>query len=69
MVSTETRQSGFCSLIRSACSSAFRSSGLKIASRAARFTVPSAFIASLPTLRVSGTCLASTMISLIIFRS
>jgi len=33
-----------------------------LAGKAARFTVPSAFIASLPTFRVSGTCLAKTMI-------
>ena len=35
---------------------------LKMAGKAARFTVPSAFMASLPTLRVSGTCLARTTI-------
>jgi hypothetical protein len=36
--------------------------GVKTAGSAALFTVPLAFMASLPTLRVSGTCLASTMI-------
>ena len=41
---------------------AFRSSGLKMAGRAARLMVPSAFMASLPTLRVSGTCFANTTI-------
>ena len=55
------------SLSTSACSSALRSSGLKIAASAARLTVPSAFIASLPTLRVSGTCLASTTIFNVFF--
>lgn len=37
-------------------------SGLNMAGSTARLIVPSAFIASLPTLRVSGTCLANTMI-------
>ena len=50
-----------------ACSSALRSSGLKIAGSAARFTVPSAFMASFPTLRVSGTCLARTTIFNVFF--
>lgn len=52
---------GYMSLSLRACSRALRSSGLKIAGRAARLIVPSSFIASLPTLRVSGTCLASTI--------
>ena len=45
-----------------AASSAFKSSGLKIAGSAARLTVPSGVMASLPTLRVSGTCFARTTI-------
>ena len=57
-----TVEPGFCSFKRRACSRAFKSSGLKMAGRAARFTVPSAVMASLPTFRVSGTCLASTTI-------
>ena len=47
----------------SAASSAFRSSGLKIAGNADRLTVPSSFIASAVMLAVSGTCLTSTMLS------
>ena len=62
MVSTVIVASGNLSFTVSAISRAFRSSGLKMAGRAALFTVPSAFIASLPTARVSGTCLANTMI-------
>ena len=62
MVSIPTVDPGFCSFSLSACSSAFRSSGLKMAGSAARFTVPSAVMASFPTFLVSGTCLASTTI-------
>ncbi len=59
MVSTVTRPPQL-SRNRSASSSAFRSSGLKMAGRAARLTVPSSFMASPPTLAVSGTCLTRT---------
>ena len=52
-----------------AISRARRSSGLKIVGRAARFTVPSAFIASAVTLAVSGTCLMHTMLSYGTFNS
>src|SRR5690554_3003869 len=61
MVNSVTFEPGKRSLIPSACSNAFKSSGLKMAGSAALFTVPSAFIASFPTLRVSGTCLANTI--------
>ena len=67
IVKIPTVEPGCCSLMRKACSSAFKSSGLKIAGNAARLMVPSAFIASLPTFRVSGTCLASTTIFKLIF--
>ncbi len=40
----------------------WRSCGTCRRGRAARFTVPSAFLASFPTARVSGTCLAKTII-------
>ena len=69
MVKIPTVEPGFCSFKRRACSNAFKSSGLKIAGRAARFTVPSAVIASLPTFLVSGTCLASTTIFKLIFKN
>ena len=62
IVNIPTVDPGFCSFKRNACSKAFKSSGLKIAGSAARFTVPSAVIASFPTVLMSGTCLASTMI-------
>ena len=62
MVSMVTVDPGCASFRRSACSSALRSSGLKMAGRAARLMVPSAFMASLPTQRVSGTCFANTTI-------
>ena len=58
----ETVEPSTLSLMKSAASRAFKSSGLKIAGRAARFTVPSGVMASLPTFRVSGTCFASTTI-------
>ena len=50
----------YVSLTQSAASRAFLSSGLKIAGRAARLIVPSAFIASPVTFWVSGTCLMQT---------
>ena len=62
MVKIPTIVPGICSFILRACSSAFKSSGLKMAGNAARLMVPSAFIASLPTFLVSGTCFASTTI-------
>ena len=61
IVSSVTLLPGKRSLSCRACSRALRSSGLKMAGSADRFMVPSSFIASLPTLRVSGTCLASTI--------
>ena len=62
MVMTVTVEPGFASFNLKACSNAFKSSGLKMAGNAERFTVPSGVMASGPTFRVSGTCLASTMI-------
>ncbi len=53
----------YSSLISRAVSRAWRSSGLKIAGKAARLTVPSSFIASAVTLAVSGTCLTHTTLS------
>ena len=62
IVRIPTVEPGFCSFNLRACSKAFKSSGLKMAGKAARLTVPSAVIASLPTFLVSGTCFASTTI-------
>ena len=67
MVRIVTVEPGCVSFSLSACSKAFRSSGLKIAGSAARLIVPSAFMASFPTLRVSGTCFASTTIFKLIY--
>ncbi len=52
------------SLIWTAISSAFRSSGLKMADSAARFIVPSLVITSPVMLWVSGTCFARTTMSI-----
>ena len=62
IVTTVTVEPGTWSFTWSAISRAFKSSGLKTVGKAARFTVPSAFMASAPTLCVSGTCLAKTTI-------
>ncbi len=67
MVRMDTVEPGFCSFRRRACSRALRSSGLKMAGSAARLTVPCGVMASFPTLRVSGTCLASTTMFKLIF--
>ena len=67
MVRIVTVEPGCVSFSLSAFSKAFRSSGLKMAGSAARLIVPSAFMASFPTLRVSGTCFASTTIFKLIY--
>ena len=59
---TSVETQDIASLHASAISNAFKSSGLKMAGRAARLMVPSSFMASLPTLCVSGTCFANTTI-------
>ena len=57
MVMTVTVEPGFASFSLKACSNAFKSSGLKIAGKAERFTVPSGVMASGPDIACVGNLL------------